>query len=101
MSDITNPIAIKFSNEVIRPLAEEMKLLKVRADQAMTDWYAGINTLFPNDSSPVQDGREAEGISRLTGADVNNLMGQVGVYKSQLEQPGVPQVIAKPCVRTF
>jgi hypothetical protein len=101
MADIVDPIVIRFCNEIIRPVAEELRAIKYRIDSAMVTWYGGMNTLVPNDSSPVADGREGEGVSRLTGIDVNGLVAQMAALKYQLEQSGVPQVISKPCVRTF
>jgi len=96
---ITNPEAIKFVNEVVRPFAEQFRAMKARSDAAMIQWYAGLNTVITNTSDIVEDGREAQGISRLTGADVTNLVSQIGAFKSQLDSSGFPQVIAKPCVR--
>jgi len=98
---ITNPIAIKYVNEVVRPLAERFRDLKPDVDAATVAWFAGISTLFPNDATAVDDGRDREGISRLTGADVNNIVTQLLAYQTQLNGGGVANVIAKPCVRTL
>jgi hypothetical protein len=100
MPDITSPEAIRFTNEIVRPLAESMRALKARADSALVTWFAGLNSVITNSASdPVQDGREAEGVSRLTGADVNSLVGQLAAYQTALQISGVPGVISKPCVR--
>lgn len=95
MADVTNPEAIKFCNEVIRPLSEEARALKARVDDATVVWYGGLNTQFPNDTSAVIDNREAEGVSRLTGADINSVMAQLISQIGALNE----QIIAKPCVR--
>jgi hypothetical protein len=99
MADITDPQAIRYTNEIIRPLAEVMRALKARIDAGMVTWYGTIAALVPNDSSPLADGREADGVSRLTGADINSFVAQLAAYKTALEQAGVPDVISKPCVR--
>jgi hypothetical protein len=97
---ITNAEAIRFSNEVIRPMAEQIRALKAEVDAALVTWFGGVDDLFPNSpSEAVEDGRESEGVSRLTGADVNNLVTQLSVFKTQLEQAGVADVVSKPCVR--
>lgn len=99
MADITNAQAIRFVNDEIRQIAEQMRAMKARIDAAIVTWYGGLNTLIPNDSSPVADGRESEGVSRLLGSDVNNLVTQMVLYQTQLDGEGVPGVISKPCVR--
>lgn len=101
MADIVDPRAIKFSNEVVRPLAESMRLLKAQVDSAMVKWFDGMNTLIPNTSDTIVDGRTAEGISVLVGTDITNLVTQILAYQTQLNQTGVPQVISKPCVRSL
>lgn len=96
---IDNPEAIRWVNEVIRPLAENYRATNIMSEQALAQWYGGMNTLFPNDSTALEDGREAEGVSRLTGADINSFMGQVATLVGQFDGGGVVDVINKPCVR--
>ena len=101
MADIVNTEAIRFCNECIRPTAEKMRALHATISSALVTWYAGIDTVMTNDTSAVADGREAEGVSRLTGADVNSFVSQMAAYKTALELTGVPDVISKPCVRSL
>lgn len=101
MSDIVNPQVINYTNAVIRPLAEQMRSLKARTDAALVTWYAEISDNCPNDSSALADGREAEGVSRLTGADITNLVTQLAAYQTALNVAGVAAVISKPCVRSL
>ena len=96
MADITNPEAIAFANEQLRPICELARALKARVDEASVRWYGGVNTEFPNDSSPVADGRTAEGISRLTGEDVNNAL---SVLIGMCGTPYDAEIVEKPCVR--
>lgn len=69
---ITDPRAIRYCNEVLRPLAERLRDVfedVARAEQAWTD---EIGALIPNDAAQtVEDGRASEGVSVLTGAEVN------------------------------
>lgn len=96
---IDNPQAIRYVNEVIRPKAESLRALKAEVDAALVQWFGGVNALVPNDAGEaVDDGRENEGVSRLTGADVNNLVTQLAAYQTQLDQEGVAAVVSKPCV---
>jgi len=94
MPDIVDPQAIKFTNEQIRQLSERSRNLKAEITAASTQWFGGINSLFPNTADPVQDGREDEGVSRLTGADVNSVMSVLIGAAGQIND----EIIAKPCV---
>lgn len=101
MPSITDPEAIRFINEQIRPLCEEFRLLKAKVNSCVANWFVGVNAKIPGDDSTVDDGREDQGASRLTGADVVGVMVQLLAFQSQLDQGGVAGIIAKPCVRPF
>jgi hypothetical protein len=101
MADIVNPQAVRFTNEHIRPLAEEIRALKARVDATLVEWTASIAANVPNDTSPLADGRDAEGVSRLTGADVNGFIALLGAMQTRLNQAGTAQIVAKPCVRAL
>lgn len=92
---IVNPQGIDFVNREIRPLCESVRGIVARINNTTTSWFAGINTLFPNDSTLVDDGREAEGVSRLTGADVNSVMGILIAMAAASNT----EIIEKPTVR--
>ena len=96
---MTTPQAIKFTNEQVRPMAERLRGLKAEIDASLVQWFDGMNSEFSNDDTPVEDGRENEGISRLTGEDVNGLMFVLSEVQTVLNQPGYAERIAKPCVR--
>lgn len=96
MADITDPEAIRYCDEVVRPIAEAMRALKARGESATTVWFGGMNTRFPNDDdSPVVDGREAEGVSRLTGRSVNSFMSVLIAADAAIND----EITEKPCVR--
>ena len=70
--DITDPIAIRYCNEVFRPLSEELNRALVKVDQVITDISPeakDLLALFPNTEDAVKDGRQNEGVSQLTGKD--------------------------------
>jgi hypothetical protein len=94
---ITDPQAVRFANEVVRPLSEEVRALVAKISAAQTTWFSGINAQFPNDPTPLDDGRENEGVSRLTGADINSSMGVL----IAMAQASNSEIISKPCVRPF
>lgn len=95
MAQITNPIAIKFCNEQIRPLCEQIRALKVLMVSAKTQWDSGTNAFFAGNADTVEDHREAEGVSRLVGLDVNQVMTIMATLITDIND----QIISKPCVR--
>lgn len=94
---ITNPNTIQFINQVVRPLCEKARALNALIDAANTQWFAGVNTTVPNTSEALADGRDAEGASRLTGADINSAMSILGAMKASSNA----EIIQKPCVRSI
>ena len=98
MADITDAEAIKFVNEYIRPMCENLRYMCARGKDWKIRWDAGMSAKFPNDTSPVVDGRDAEGISRLTGADINAV---AAVFNTLLADIDTTSEVAinKPCVR--
>ena len=102
MADIVNPEAIRFVNEVVRPLAEKMRGLDVEIDAALVTWNAGIGTIIGTSAADkILDGREAEGVSRLTAANVAALGVEMMAYQARCNLAGVAEIISKPCVRTL
>ena len=92
---ITDPEAVRFVNEQVRTIAEDLRALKARIRAAQTSWFAGLNQRFPNTTDLVEDGREAQGVSRLTGANVNSLMSvAIGVGDAINDE-----IVSLPCVR--
>lgn len=97
---ITDQEAIRYTNEVIRPMAEKLRALKAEIDSALVTYNAGVGDVFYNNSGEtIADNREAEGVSRLTGNDILLLVTQLQTFQTQLNGVGVANVIAKPCVR--
>lgn len=95
MADVTSPEALRFVAEQIRPICESLRAIKIRMSAMKVLWDDHVGTLIPNDSSPIADGREAEGVSRLTGADVNNARNAMAALIAGISDT----VIGKPCVR--
>lgn len=96
---VTDPEAIRFINEEVRPLCEMARAFKARVDSMMTSWYAGLNVVVPNDAGQaIDDGRDAEGVSRLNGDDVHSA---VGILEAMVATPTPynEQIIELPTVR--
>ena len=94
---ITGPEEIKFVNEYIRPMCENIRYMKARGDDFAIKWTQ-LGSSFPNDTSVVEDGRDAEGVSRLTGADINAVATVFNTLLGDIDATA-EAVIAKPCIR--
>ena len=98
MANITDARAIAFSNNYIRPLAEAMRALKTRCQDAKNQWTANSNaiaTLFATNADVLVDDRASEGINQLTGLQATQLVGQMDNLIAALND----QIVAVPCVR--
>lgn len=96
---ITDPRAIRYVNECVRPLCEAIRNLKARGDVALLKWSTETAALIPNDGTLLEDGRTAEGVSILTGADINAVLSVMLALKANLESdPSIAVTINKPCV---
>lgn len=98
---ITNTAAIRFCNEEIRPAAELLRAMDYRLSDMLLGWE-GVASLIPDSADEaVEDGREAEGVSRLTGSDVRALVAIVEVLSGVFAGVGVRSIVRKPAVRTI
>jgi hypothetical protein len=83
---IDNPQAVKFSNEEIRTLADEIVRVSKHINHAAAEYVAqGLAGQFPNDATEVDDGSHVDGRSIITGADVNDMISIASDIKALLE----------------
>ncbi len=100
MAAIDNAEAIRFCNEQIRPICETLRNLEPVLQDIQGQWFGGgLSSHFGTGGDTVEDGREGQGVSRLTAADITNVLTQVGTIVTQFAGGGVMDVIRKPCVR--
>lgn len=86
MPDITNPQAVRFSNEEIRPLADAYATLYFAAKRVEAEWTAqNIGALIPNTADVIIDGSATDGRAEITGAKVNGLINAVAALVADLE----------------
>ena len=86
MADITNPQAVRFCNERVRPAADRFAQLYWWAKAVAAEWAAqGIGALIPDGASEVIDGARFDGRAVITGADVNTLAARVSEFIALLE----------------
>ena len=99
---ITNTEAIKFTGEIARVKSEQLRGFKAEIDSAMAKWHNGIGTIMANDlEGIVEDGRAAEGVTRVTGNDVVLVISKLEAIQTILDAAGVMAAIEKLCVRTM
>jgi hypothetical protein len=95
MADITDPEAIRFVNEEIRPLCESARALAARIDSMKDRWDAGISDIFANNEDVLIDGRADKGVSVLTSLNIK----QAGADLLAMRASITDAQISKPCVR--
>ncbi len=98
MAVMNDPETIRFVNERLRPLAEKLHALDVEM-QDTNAAYVLLQANLGNAEDSVEDGREAQGVSRLTVGDLQNFISQVRAIVSVFDGTGVRDVIRKPTVR--
>jgi hypothetical protein len=87
MADITNPEAVKFCNEKIRPAANLLAKAYFYAIQTVDEWYANnMGELLPVAEDIVVDGSESDGRHPISGNDVNNLVTRLSELIQDLEE---------------
>jgi len=95
---ITDPEAIKFTNDYIRPMCENLRYMAARGSDWALKW-AELSSKFPNKGDQlIEDGREAEGISRLSGEDIN-AVAAVFAQLLTIMDASAQTAVNKPCVR--
>jgi len=99
MAAITDPEAIAFVNNYVRPMCEKVRDLKILLDETTATWFLGVNSHFSTGSDTVEDGRESEGVTQLLASDVSNAITQLMAIQSVLNGGGVMDVVRKPTVR--
>ena len=80
---ITDPAAVKWSNEKVRVAADKLADAYNFAVQVQSEWNSGMSGDFPNDSQVVEDGAHSgaanpDGRTEITGIMVNNIMNRIG-----------------------
>jgi hypothetical protein len=95
---ITNPTAIRFSNEKIRVAADLLAQLDNFAASVLNEWNAnGGTSLIPNDSQVIRDGASpsddngtgGDGRFVITGAKANNIINRLTEIRSTNASTGL------------
>lgn len=89
MADITNPEAIAFCNEKIRPAADRLAQTYYFAKAVAQEWTANnLGDLIPVSADPIIDGSATDGRHPITANDVNVMIGILNEYIAAMEASG-------------
>lgn len=90
---ISDPEAIRWSNEKVRPSADRAAQLYYFSKAVIQDWYGnGMSSLIPPTDDVIEDGSATDGRHPITGNDVNNLITLLNGYVMDLEANGNAQL---------
>jgi len=83
---INDPVAVKFSNERIRPAADTLARAYSAAKGILSMWAAqGVAVSITDTADAVEDGSPADGRQAITGADANRIIEALSVVVAALE----------------
>lgn len=98
---ITDPRAIDFCTHQVRPLCERLRGVLAELMSAKNELEANnsqLADLFGSSVEVIDDGLEQDGVSRLTGRDVTDI---IAIFNGLLAQytTVVQRRIARACIR--
>ena len=102
MANVDNPEAIRFVNEMIRPLSEELRRAGKQVDETIREWSDGKADLFAAATSAddaIEDGRASEGVSRLSGEDIHGFIAVIKALQAYYQGENITSIVYKPAVR--
>lgn len=109
MATINDPVLVKFANEGVRPMAEQLRLLSINAAWFMTRWNDEVNAIVSGAASTdtLDDGRAAEGLPTLEMNDIQlirNVVNSFDLWYKGTPNAGIATIdnkLAKAVVRTL
>lgn len=99
MTNITEPAVIKFTNEVVRPMADVLIGINAMGDAETITWTDTILPMLSGyvDADPVLMD-EADGRTPLTKKDLVDFIGQLALVLATLNAAGALAKVSKPHV---
>lgn len=101
MADITNAVVIQFSNDYLRPIAEAVRNIQIRLDDAKVEYVTNIAGLLAAhvDADKLMDGSPNDGRTQVTKKDLADLVTQFAGLIAELDLAGAEMLRAKFTVR--
>ena len=86
MAEITNPTAVRFCNERVRPVANRMAQLYNFARAVRDEWVANdLGSVITQEGGTIVDGSATDGRHQITGANVHALAGLLVGFIDSME----------------
>lgn len=86
MALITNPTAIRLSNERIRPMADLLGQTYHSAKVLLAEWQAlGGSAMFPKTTDVIDDGADKDGRLPVTANMANAIIDELTAFVANLE----------------
>lgn len=83
---ITDPEAVRFSNEKARTLADASLRYYWKSKGFSDEWIAkNMGAKITDTADVIEDGSDVDGRTTITGANVNGLLGHVDAMVADLE----------------
>lgn len=101
MANITNQVVIQFSNDYLRPIAEAVRNVQIRLNDAKVKYTTNIAGLLAGqaDGDTLADGAPDDGRPQVTKKDLADLIAQLGGIITELDATGAEALRAKFTVR--
>ena len=101
MTDITNQVVIQFSNDYLRPIAEAVRNVQIRLNDAKVEYTTNIAGLLVGhaDGDNLADGAPDDGRPQVTKKDLADLIAQLSGIIAELDTVGAEALRAKFTVR--
>ena len=75
MPNITDPAAVAFCNQEVRPYADAEAQAYWTAKKLINDWASfSMSAKIPNDASLIVDGSATDGRNAVTGLQITNIL---------------------------
>lgn len=103
MPDITDPQVIKFCNDDLRPVAEQLEALQAKINSLAAKYTTVIApALNPHaNGDPVIDNREHAGVTQVTKLDILRMASLLNSMSQALGAANVEATIARMAVHTL
>ena len=98
---MSDPQAVKLSDEALRPMAEALRSLTPKLTAALDQWTGGVGGVLANDATAFDDGRAAEKLTPLACDHVHSLMKLLGNVHAVLNTEEARTLIQRFCVRVM
>lgn len=100
MADITDPVAITFCNEQLRPLAERLRDSHATLTELKGIWLDGMGDYFTDSAADmIIDDRQTGGVEQISCATIDTVVSAASAALAALDAAGVMAAVRTACVR--